>query len=196
MSNNPNDPFDGNPNSPNQMGSGPMAGGPPPKKSKSKMFWLLGCLGGMGVLGLICCGGTYATMQFGMGMLATQVQTQIENNPVIVEEIGDIESFSMSFSAALENAQTQDPGGAPELPFEIVGSKGSGTVFIEQGAGGGENVVIRSARLVTSDGKSIPLEVEAIDEPSLEFNPDMFDAGDTLEPSGLEPSGLEPSSDP
>lgn len=183
MSNNPNDPFDGNPNSPNQMGGGPMMGGPPPKKSKGKMFWLLGCLGGMGVLGLICCGGMFATMQFGMGMLATQFQTQIENDPVIVEQIGDIESFSMSFSALMENAQNQDPGGTPELPFEIVGSKGSGTVFIEQGAGGGDTAVIRSARLVTADGKTIPLEIEAPDEPSLEFDPDMFDAGDTLEPS-------------
>jgi hypothetical protein len=178
MSNDPNDPFAGNPNSPNQMGNGPMAGGPPSKKSKGKMFWLLGCLGGMGVLGLVCCGGMFMTMQFGMGMLATQFQTQIEDNPVIVEQIGDIESFSMSFSALVENAQNQDPGGTPELPFEIVGSKGSGTVFIQQGAGGGDNAVIRSARLVTSDGESIPLEIEAPDESSLEFDADMIEAGD------------------
>lgn len=184
MSSNPNDPFAGNPNSPNQMGNGPMAGGPPQKKSKGKLFWLLGCLGGIGVLGLICCGGMFATMQFGMGMLATQFQTQIEDSPVIAEHIGDIESFSMSFSALMENAQNQDPGGAPELPFEIIGSKGSGTVFIEQGSGGGgDEAVIRSARLVTSDGQTFPIEVAAIDEPSLEFNPEMFDAGDTLDTS-------------
>ena len=181
MSNNPNDPFAGNPNSPNQMGNGPA--GPPPKKSKGMMFWLLGCLGGMGILALVCCGGMFATMQYGMGMLATEFQTQIEGDPVIVEQIGDIESFSMSFSALMENAQNQDPGGAQELPFEIVGSKGSGTVFIEQGAGSGDTPAIRSARLVTSDGQSFPLDIDAPAEPSLDFNPEMFDDGDTLQPA-------------
>jgi hypothetical protein len=147
------------------------------------MFWLLGCLGGMGVLALVCCGGMFATMQFGMGMLATQFQNQIHDDPVIVEHIGEIESFSMSFSSIMENAQNQQPGGAQELPFEVVGSKGSGTVFIEQGAGGGNEAVIRSARLVMSDGQSFPLDVEPLDEPSLEFNPEMFDAGETAEPA-------------
>lgn len=178
MSNQPNDPFEGNPNSPQSM-----AAGAPPKKSKGLVFWLVGCLGGAGVLMLVCCGGTFFVSQMGMNMLATQFQSQIENDPVMVENIGDIESFSMSFSSIVENAQSQEPGSPPELPFEVVGSKGSGTVFIQQGGGGGDSPVIRSARLVTSDGETFPLQIDAPEDPTLEFDAESFDVGETTEPA-------------
>ena len=180
MSSDPNDPFAGNPNSPGQSATGAQAN-PHAKKSKGAKFWLIGCLGGSVLLGLVCCGGIAAMTQIGMSAMAGAFQSQIEGSPVIEEHIGEIESFTGGFFAMMEGAQSAEPGKPPELPFEVIGSKGTGTVYI-QPAGGGQEPGIMSARLVMSDGQSYPIEIDAPVQEEVDLD-GLFDAGEAVDPA-------------
>ncbi len=188
MSNQSQDPFGANPNSPQhtsaQQGAPYQAvAGPPAKKSKGPLFWVLGCLGAMVLMGLVCCGGMVGVTHFGMTQVAQQIQTQVEDDAVIVEQIGEIESLSMSWSETMANAQNQG-GNAGEMAFEITGSKGAGTLYITNGQAGGDGPVTE-ARLVTSDGQSHSLELDgaSLDTPQDEAPFDLNDFKEITEPS-------------
>jgi hypothetical protein len=177
--------------------------GPPRRKSGGK-----GCLIGCsiaGVLGLlVCCGGGAMMIPFGISILTSDYQQQLAGNPVIVEHIGEIESLEMSWSATFEEAQKSDgQGSAAPIAFEVKGSKGSGTLLIQQdqsGGGGG----IKSATLVLPDGTRHPIDVSqspsAVDDLDFDELSDLIDSGDLAvpepavpEPAVPEPAGPEPA---
>lgn len=87
---------------------------------------IIGILVGGGLALLICCGGAvfFGVGLFGYGFseITRQVQVEIEDNPVIVEHIGEISSFEHDMGMSL------DEPGEDTFVFHISGDKGSGTL--------------------------------------------------------------------
>lgn len=152
MSNRPDNPFQ-------QNAPGTMYGDQQPKTGGSKVWlWVLGSILAVFLLGaLVCCGGGYFAYQAGTGMMAEAYTSQLNNNPVIQEHIGDIESMNFDLTATTEQAEAS--GGA--MAFKISGTKGSGILLIHQ-APGGDGERIERAELVLPDGTrhEVPVATE------------------------------------
>jgi hypothetical protein len=165
MSMTPNNPFD------DQQGDQDF--GQSPSSRKGGKGCLIGCAVGGFLAVFGCCGGTVATMYFTLSVLSEEYQRQLAGNPVIEEHIGDIESMEFSWTGTVEEAQNSgNQGAGAQIGFEIKGSKGSGRVLIEQGQGGGGNM-IKSGTLILPDGTRIPIDVSAA--PGETVLPDNFD---------------------
>jgi hypothetical protein len=102
---------------------------PPPKKSTA-WIWILGIVGGGAILVCGCCGGI---MYFGMGaagtQLASMLKQQIQNDPVIVEQIGTLDEVTWSVFEvpALQESHKEIRG--QMQAFKVKGPKGEGVVF-------------------------------------------------------------------
>ena len=185
MSMSPNNPFE---DPQNDQGYLQDQGTTPTKKSGKGC--LIGC-GIAGILGLVlCCGGGVFLVQFGVGALGDQLQTQISGDPAIVEHIGSIESLEVDWGATIEEAQKssdQESG----LIFEIKGDKGSGQMLIKEDKGGDAGL----ATLIQADGTRIPIDLEGggSDIEDLESDlEDMFDSGDIDSGDGdVDAGGIE-----
>ncbi len=120
-----------------------------PKKSKKTLWIVLGIVGG---LLLLCCGGfsilSYVGYQAGTSMLGEIAKDAASQSPEVQAELGNIESVKMNF------AETGKAGGAGNMAFDIVGSKGSGVIIIRINQATNQ---LDSATLRTSDGREIPL---------------------------------------
>lgn len=117
--------FPPNPNDPQQ----------PIKQSASGLKWIIIIVATVFILGLLCCGGFGLLGFVGLKMAGSQIQEQIKNDPVIVEEIGEIRSVSMSLTKTTQRANEQ-PDGEQVVVFDIEGDRGTGVLVGEQGAGG------------------------------------------------------------
>ena len=130
---------------------------PPPKKSKA-WIWILGILGGGGILVCGCCGGsTYWAYSVGMSMITESTKQEIQGKPAIQEHIGTIESAKSDLWAGAN--ETQKKGGKPgesHLVIHIKGSKGSGDVIGKMPQQGGQRLTEKVLRL--PDGKELSLE--------------------------------------
>jgi hypothetical protein len=93
---------------------------PPPPKSRKRLVWILVGVGGLATV--LCCGGFGLLAYFGFGIISTEVRNQVRDHPVVVEYIGEIESFEMSFT---ESAATNDD---ETFVYEIKGTKGTGVL--------------------------------------------------------------------
>ncbi len=177
MSMNPNDPFES-----------PPTYQPAPQQGSNTWLWIIGIIGVLGVVGvLVCCGGFYALFSFGSGWLANAFQEQLQGNPVIVENIGEIESMEMNFSKTGQEAQNSD---GDLIAFDIHGTKSSGTILIEQDKSSGDGTRIGSAILILEDGSRVKVPLEDwVDE---EFDIDLgdIDLGEVDVP--IETSEAEP----
>ena len=174
MSTNPPDPFDDPQGDP---AAGQNSG---PKRSGNK-----GCMIGCVVAGLVslvvCCGGGILITQYGVSMLASEYERQLAGNPVIVEHIGEIESLEPSWSATIQEAQNADPPGQQtSFAFEVKGSKGSGTLLVQQDKSG-DGTGIASAALVMPDGTRHAIDISegpsAVDDLDVDLS-DLIDTGD------------------
>jgi hypothetical protein len=119
--------------------------------------------------------------QFGLSMLADEFKSQLAGNPVIVEHVGDIESFDPDWSATIQEAQNSgEKGDEAGFAFDIKGSKGSATVIVQQDKSG-DGTGIQSATLVLPDGTRIPIEVSkgpsAVPDLGVDLD-DLIDTGD------------------
>ena len=83
----------------------------------------LGCCGLLGV-------GAYSAFQ----MTGEAAKKQYENDPVIQQHIGEIQSISANISAtsAEQQKQAQAGGNATIIVFDVTGTKGSGQLIAEQ----------------------------------------------------------------
>ncbi|TWU42801.1 cytochrome c oxidase assembly factor Coa1 family protein [Novipirellula artificiosorum] len=156
MSMNSDNPFQ-NPNAAprnpqGQFPSGQLPQGSPPPKKSNVWLWVLGTIVVLGVVGgLVCCGGSYFMFQMGQGMMGEEITRQIDGDPTVVEQIGEIESVKMSISETANQEMTQGKPGA--IAFDIQGDKGSGVLVIQQDQGvPGQPFALRSAELVLPDG--------------------------------------------
>jgi hypothetical protein len=101
-------------------------GATPEKKGLSK-----GCLVGIvitsviglvGVIVLIAAGVFF--VQFGMDVIADQVKREVQDNPVILEQVGAIETMEMDMVAS-----ANEPGDQTFV-FRLDGAKGTGTLTV------------------------------------------------------------------
>lgn len=174
MSNRPDNPFQ-------HGGPGTMHGDQQVRKSGSNIWlWVLGIIGGMTVVGaLLCCGGGYYGYQAVTNMIAEAYKSQLQGHPVIVEHVGEIESLTFSLTQTQEHAESSDG----MMAFDLVGSKGSATLLVEQESEG-DGTGIETAQLVMPDGNryDIPL-----DDYGDDFGVDMgVEFGDDSQPTAGE----------
>jgi hypothetical protein len=133
----------------------PFVDDTPQSRPRSSTSWSLITVGIVAAGGLLmialCCGGGWFAFRFGMGLVAEEVQAELDNYAVIQEHIGAIQTLSMDItkSAAVE--------GDGVLVFRIEGDKGSGYVTVESvtNAAGTEEVTGGSLQLDT--GETFPL---------------------------------------
>ena len=93
---------------------------PPPPRSRKRLVWILAGVGGL--ISLLCCGGFGLLAYFGFGIVATDIRNQVRDHPIVVEHIGEVESFEMNFT---ESAATNDDS---TFVYEMKGTKGSGVL--------------------------------------------------------------------
>ena len=92
-----------------------------------------------------------AVTWYGLDLVAEQVKADIEDNPVIVEHIGRIESIELDFSASA------DAPGDDTFVFELKGTKGSGVLTAEVVTVGDEHEEVRSGTLRLASGETVDL---------------------------------------
>ena len=119
-------------------------------------------------------------------LLGDSVIFAVENDPAIVEHIGDIESCSLVLGETAKAAEAaEQPGDSTPLVFQIEGSKGKATLLMTPRPGSSN--AFSSGTLVLDSGKSIPLqplEQSPFDMEGLDLDDefdldDLIDEGDT-----------------
>ena len=190
MSTNSNDPFD-NPNAAQGPAGGQVGGQqtygqadfaqPPPKKGGRGL--LIGC-GIVGVVGLLLCCGVMGMFAYvAPGLFGDIVKAEVENSPTVIEHIGEIESMTLSMSASIDEAENFEPGQATPMAFEVQGTKGSGTIMVQQSRTGQG---IDSAVLVLPSGERLPIELASgsagvLDDIEVELNELDVELDDLIE---------------
>jgi hypothetical protein len=183
MSMSPNNPFDKNSPS-NSEHHPPNSEHHPPEQKPANAKSRNGCLIAVVVVlllsVLVCCGGGVALYYFGSEAISELVRSEVENDPAILEHIGEIESFELDISdTAAAGQAAEQPGDPSPLAFQIQGSKGEGQLLVmpddtQNGFG--------SATLILSDGRRIPVDMMGVTEDiDLDMDldvGDLFDEGD------------------
>ena len=119
------------------------------KSNKVLLILLLGLVVGGGMLQW--CGGIGGLSYFGLGMVATDVEEQLRDHPVIQTEIGEIESFEMSLTKSAVEPEDD------VFVFEVTGTKGEGEVTAKIYTNSDAMEEIIWARIKTSRGETIDL---------------------------------------
>ena len=94
-------------------------------------------------------------VMWGLDVLSEQVKADIQDNPVILEHIGRIESIEFDFMASGEAP------GDDTLVFSLKGTKGEGVVTAEVITVDDEHEEVRSGTLRLPSGKTVDLFPEA-----------------------------------
>ncbi|MEM9645756.1 MAG: hypothetical protein AAF989_12270 [Planctomycetota bacterium] len=149
MSNVPQNPYE-------QQNPGAGYQQAPPKKSKT-WLWVLGIIGGLGLVAvLVCCGGAYFMSSQFTGFMGEALAEQVKDDPVIVENVGEIESATFNMQATMKFAQ--DNPGANSIIIDLVGSKSEAQLAIDQDSAESGRP---TGRLIMPDGTSIDIQITA-----------------------------------
>lgn len=127
----------------------------PRRSSTNWPLIIFGIVAAGGLLMIVlCCGGGWFAFRFGMGVLTEEVRAELDDNAVIQEHIGAIQTLSMDYTKSTAAA------GDDVFVFRIEGDKGSGYVTVESvtNAEGTEEVAGGSLKLDT--GETFPLLTE------------------------------------
>lgn len=135
------------------------AGSPQQQPPRKRSPWLIVLIillvvGGGGIA--ICCGGGYFAMQKGLDVFAESVKEDLRNDPVIRQQLGEVQSVEMDFSASAQASQ----GDQQVMVFDVEGTKGSGRVRGEVMKSDPNQVRLENARLELPDGSTHELELE------------------------------------
>lgn len=101
----------------------PYGNQPQRPHSSSKSIWIiLAVIGGVMLLG--CCGGCLGLVYFGKGVIEEEVANELRGNPVLIREVGTIESLKVNFvaSAAQDDEEI--------FVYDVQGSKSSGKIKV------------------------------------------------------------------
>ena len=112
---------------------------------------IIGIMVGGGLALLICCGAGFFLFGFGMDEFSKQVLVEIEDNPVIIEHIGEISEFEHDMSMSME-----EPG-ADTFVFHLTGDKGSGTLRADCITVDADHEDVPRAELIMDSGGSFQL---------------------------------------
>ena len=124
---------------------------PPPPRRRSGKFWLTVTVTAMLALVLLC-GGLFTVQR---SRLNKSVQAELAGNVVLSERIGSLESASLNLTKSGERAAAGDD--SKELAFDVVGTTGAGTVYVQLDPRDQDDFTIRSAVLRTEDGQTYSL---------------------------------------
>ena len=165
----------------------------PPGSGNRTLFWILGIVAAIVILGAIaCCGIGYFGVRFVSTEVAKQLRPQLQSSPEIAEHIGEIQEMTLNVQAM----QQEDRAG--KMVFDITGTKGSGQVIVDPGQFTPE-ARDEGVELVLSDGRRIPLTglgpaLQEVDpeqvDPEAPDEPRPVDAPPEAEPAA--PADAEP----
>ncbi|MEM6692398.1 MAG: hypothetical protein AAF664_23405, partial [Planctomycetota bacterium] len=120
-----------------------------------------------------------AAALFGLDQMETSFRADLESNPVFLEQVGEIETFSSNFMETIAASQDDEP----RFVYDVKGSNGSGKVYIKQGpAENGKGIKIIEAELVMDDGETFLL-VPSLEEGQSGWQPDPLGEEAISEPS-------------
>lgn len=107
---------------PSTQSPSPQGGYASPPKKSTWIYWVLGILGCLGVCMLLCCGSFFGLFWLGKNVLETAVITSLNADPVVTQQIGEVESASWNISQTKENG----------MVFDVKGSKANAQAFVRQ----------------------------------------------------------------
>ena len=105
------------------------AAAPKPRRS-NKLVWIVVIVGLVGVTCMLCCGGMLGLSIFGMGELEKDYVSQLESNPLFVQEIGSLRDLKYDIMAS---GSYSDWG---VTAYTATGSRGSGLIVLESHSSG------------------------------------------------------------
>jgi len=146
------DPHSGKPLPP-QFSDNPAFNPYAPRTSGSRTWlWLLLALGGGGLfLVLLCCGGAFGVIAFGVNMMEAELKDKLRDNPKLREHIGEIQSLDTDLTASMAVE------GEDTYRYKVRGTKGSGELTVKQHTDDDGNEVIEEASLRLADGKTVQI---------------------------------------
>jgi hypothetical protein len=123
---------------------------PPRPRSGSNWVWIAIVFGGvtLGVALMACCGGV---VYFGLGVTTAEIETDLRDNPILREHIGEVEKFTMNFIRSV--AEDDDD----IWVYDVVGTKASGQLTVHHTTNDQGNEEIHSAKLRLKDGTTVEL---------------------------------------
>jgi hypothetical protein len=122
---------------------------PPQPKSSSGCVITLAIGGVVAFLGLlVCCGGLAV---FGLNVTTAEVETQLRDNPVLIEHVGQVEQFTMNVVRSMASSDDN------LWVYNVVGSKASGELTVHQVTDENWDEQILSAKLRLKDGTTVEL---------------------------------------
>lgn len=152
--------------------------GSPPARSTSGLKIVLIVLAVLAVLGLLVCAGFAGLVYFGFNksqeMVGQEFKSQLEGNPVLEEEIGELQTVTLSI---IETAKRQQEGaGDQRMVMRVEGTEGKGTVLATVRQDGSKRIT--AATLETEDGRTVELPIE---EDTTGLEETDIDAGEPIE---------------
>lgn len=130
-----------------------------PAKSSTNWTLIIAILAVVGlVCVLLCCGGAFYLVSFGTDVLGEQVRAEIEDNPVIQEQIGTISTFE------LDLAKSTAAAGDDAFVFRIEGDKGAGYLTVESVTVDADHEAVTDGSLKLDSGESFLLFDDSHDE--------------------------------
>jgi hypothetical protein len=92
---------------------------------------------------LVCCGGGFALMSFGFGVITVEVEDQLRDNEQVRQHLGEIQEFEMDWTRSFADEDDDT------FTYRIKGDKGSGTIKVKHitNDDGDEEIVSASLRL-------------------------------------------------
>jgi len=102
---------------------------------------------------LMCCGGGYALIGFGMNVVAEDIRMQLRDHPTIQEHIGEMESLDVNFTASMAHPDDDT------FIYEASGSKGKGELTVQSITLDDDSEDIRAATLRLPDGQTFELDL-------------------------------------
>lgn len=161
----------------------------PPRSGNRTLFWVLGTLAALGVIGAVaCCGFGYYGFQYIGTQLVNQLRPQLQSSPEIVEHIGEIEEMTLNPQAM------QQPDHSGKMVFDITGTQGTGQIVMDPEKFGDPSVA-EGVVLILPDGNRIPLTGLGPPPESIDPAPVAPESGDVPPADAVPPADTIPLED-
>lgn len=134
----------------------PLAPPPPPQgrasllssnRGKILACALVAAALGAVAIGILFVSGAFFVGKMGLDLMAEQVRTEVQDNPVILEHVGEIEEIETDLGASANEA------GANVFVFDVVGSMGSGRLTVNTVTVSAEREEVNWGRLRLESGE-------------------------------------------
>lgn len=110
-------------------------------------------IGGTLAVGVVCCGGGVWLVNFGMTVVASEIQDQLAVTPEMRENIGPIESFTPNYT------RTGAQNGDDTFVYDVEGEKGKGYVIVKHHTDDDGREVVEEAILTMNDGSKVDIDL-------------------------------------